>query len=383
MLRFRRSEEKGQSLTTLVLTVKETLRYRGAIGQWSWVLHRLTGVGVALFLALHVIDTSWAVFYPGLYVKAIAAYQSPIFTIGEFGLVFAVVYHAFNGIRIIIFDYKPELWRYQSQAAVGVLIVTLLVLAPVFLGMAGHVVDFYFAEHAIAADRLMDVVVFSIIEQLPFIAGFVAALAAAIVLAAVFSMIRGDGGASARGKYPQASPVERFWWAFMRLSGILILPLVFVHLALMHVVQGVFDITAAQQVVGTLQENGSIGPVPTAVEFVYHRWTYTAWGVYVWRVFDLFLLVLVTLHGFNGLRYVLTDYTSGNDFVRRISVSLCTVIGAVLLAVGAAALLVPIEKDIVSKALAATAEIYELRGEEIPAELEAYLGGAEGDGESE
>ena len=346
-------------------------------------MHRLTGVGVVMFLALHVIDTSWAVFYPDLYVKAIAAYQSPIFTIGEFGLVFAVVYHAFNGIRIVIFDYKPELWRHQSQAAVAVLILTLVVLAPVFLGMAGHVVDFYFVEHAIAADRVMDVVVFSIIEQLPFVAGFIGALVAAIVLAAVFSLIRGDGGASARSKYPQASPVERFWWAFMRLSGILILPLVFVHLALMHVVQGVFDITAAQQVAGTLQVNGTIGPVPTAVEFVYHRWTYTAWGVYVWRVFDLFLLVLVTLHGFNGLRYVLTDYTSFNPFVRRIAVSLCTVIGAVLLAVGAASLLLPIEKDIVNEALAATAEIYELRGEEIPAALEAYLEGDEAGGESE
>lgn len=371
-------------MTSLVLTVRETLRYRGAIGQWSWVLHRLTGVGVVLFLALHVIDTSWAVFYPGLYVKAIAAYQSPIFTLGEFGLVFAVVYHAFNGIRIILFDYRPDLWRYQAQAALAVLIVTILVLAPVFLGMAGHVVDFYFTEHAIASDKLLDVVVFSIIEQLPFIAGFVGALAAAVVLAALYGMIRDAGssvGTGRPGKAPEASPVERFWWAFMRISGILIVPLVFGHLAMMHVVQGVFDITAAQQVVGTLQENGSVGGVPTAVEFVYHRWTYTAWGVFIWRVYDLFLLVLVTLHGFNGLRYVLTDYTSFHPFARRVSTALCTVIAAVLLAVGAAALFVPIEKDIIGEALAATAEIYELRGEHMPAELEAYLpeaGDAEG-----
>ena len=360
-------------MTSLVLTVRETLRYRGAIGQWSWVLHRLTGVGVVLFLALHVIDTSWAVFYPGLYVKAIAAYQSPIFTLGEFGLVFAVVYHAFNGIRIVIFDYKPELWRHQAQAAVVVLALTLLVLAPVFLGMASHVIDFYFTEQAIAGSKVMDVVAFSIIEQLPFIAGFVGVLAAAIVLAALFSLVRGD--ASQRGKYPGASPVERFWWGFMRLSGILIVPLVFGHLALMHVVQGVFDITAAQEVAGTLATNGTIGAVPSAVEFVFHRWSYAAGGVFVWRVYDLFLLVLVTLHGFNGLRYVLTDYTSFNDFARRTSVALCTVIAAVLLLVGGAALFVPLEKDIISEAMAATAEIYELRGEEVPPELEAWLNG--------
>ncbi len=363
-------------MTSLVLTVRETLRYRGAIGQWSWVLHRLTGVGVVLFLALHVVDTSWAVFYPELYVKAIAAYQSPIFTIGEFGLVFAVVYHAFNGIRIVIFDYKPELWRHQAQAAVAVLVLTLLVLAPVFLGMLSHVIDFYLVEQAIAGDRLLDVVLFSVLEQLPFIAGFVAVLAAAIVLAAVYSLISGDS--SSRSKYPQASPIEGFWWAFMRLSGILILPLVFGHLALMHVVQGVFDITAAQEVAGTLASNGTIGPVPSAVEFVYHRWSYAAGGVFVWRVYDMFLLVLVTLHGFNGLRYVLTDFTSFNRFARRTAVALCTVIAAVLLALGAAALFVPLEKDIIGEAMAATAEIYELRGEEVPAELEAWLNGAGG-----
>jgi len=116
--------------------------------------------------------------------------------------------------------------------------------------------------------------------------------------------------------------------------------------------------------------------VPSAVEFVYHRWSYAAGGVFVWRVYDMFLLVLVTLHGFNGLRYVLTDFTSFNRFAQRTAVALCTVIAAVLLAVGAAALFVPLEKDIIGEAMAATAEMYELRGEEVPAELEAWLGGA-------
>jgi len=357
-------------VTSLALTVRETLRYRGAIGQWSWVLHRLTGVGVVLFLALHVVDTSWAVFYPELYVKAIAAYQSPIFTIGEFGLVFAVVYHAFNGLRIIIFDYKPELWRHQARAAGAVLIGTVVLLAPVFVGMMGHVLDFYVSENAIAGDKFMDVIVFSILEQLPFIAGFVGILAAAILLAAVYSLIRGEALPS---KAPQASPVERFWWAFMRLSGLLILPLVFGHLAMMHVIQGVFDITAAQGVVGTMQSNGSIGVVPSAVEFVFHRWSYAAGGVFVWRVYDMFLLVLVVLHGFNGLRYVLTDYTSGNSLARRTAVAFCTLTAAVLLAVGAAALFVPLDEKIIEEAMHATAEVYELRGEELPEPLAAYI----------
>mgnify|MGYP006202831449 CR=1 FL=1 len=38
-------------MTALVYTLTETLRYRGKVGQWSWVLHRLTGLGVVFFVA--------------------------------------------------------------------------------------------------------------------------------------------------------------------------------------------------------------------------------------------------------------------------------------------------------------------------------------------
>lgn len=351
-------------MSSLVLTVKETLRYRGAIGQWSWVLHRLTGLGVVLFLSLHVIDTSWAVFYPELYVKAIAAYQSPIFTIGEFGLIFAVVYHAFNGLRIAIFDNKPELWKHQSQAAIGVLILTVLVLAPVFLGMFSHVYNFYFVEQKIPTDKLLDNIVFSIVEQFPFIAGFVGVLIAAIILSAIYGVVSGNN--TVQAKYPQSSPIERFWWSFMRVSGVLIIPLVFGHLAMMHVVQGVFDITANKQVVMTLSQNVSA----TAVEFVYHRWSYAAGGLFIWRIYDFFLLVLVTLHGFNGLRYVLTDYTSNHDFLRRASVAFCTVMAVIMLVVGGAALFTPMTTDLIDRAIEATSEIANLRASEEGAEVE-------------
>ena len=58
-------------MTSLVTTVTGTLRYRGQLGQWSWVLHRVSGLGTVLFLILHVIDTSWAAFYPEKYEQAI------------------------------------------------------------------------------------------------------------------------------------------------------------------------------------------------------------------------------------------------------------------------------------------------------------------------
>jgi len=320
------------------------------LGQWSWVLHRVTGLGVVFFLVLHVIDTSWAVFYPAEYVRAIAEYQSPLFTIGEFALVAAVVYHALNGFRIIIFDYKPEWWQYQSTAALAVLGGAVLILIPVFIGMFGHVQDFYFGDESPTVLPLLDVIG----GQLRFFAGMAIALVAALLLSALYSVINGRPKADRRLK---GSGVETFWWSFMRISGLLIIPLVFGHLAMMHVLQGVFDITlagsAAVGAVGT-----GVNVTGTSVEFVADRWNTLVAGVAVWRLYDAGMLALVVLHGFNGLRYVLTDYAP-NPTIRRAMVY-WTIIGAlILIVVGGAALLVGVNDQAIALAAQAMENLHQ------------------------
>lgn len=334
-------------MTSLVLTLSETLRYRGSIGQWSWVLHRLTGLGVVLFLTLHVIDTSWAVFYPELYVEAIAAYQSPLFTIGEFGLVFAVVYHAINGVRISVFDFRPEWWKHQEKAAWAVLGITALILVPSFAIMIKHVLDYYAESPSVLGiDRVLA-------SQLPFAAGIAAAGVAAIFFAAITGALAGDS--EQRRERGRASRVERFWWSYMRISGLIILPLVFGHLAMMHLVQGVFDLTVqGAPVVGTpfINESG------TAVEFVYDRWGLAVAGLYVWRIYDMLLLGLVVLHGFNGLRYVLTDYTMDKPLLRRASLYLTFIGGAVLLVTGGGALVAGVPTESIALAEEAMCHVH-------------------------
>ncbi len=333
-------------MTSLVYTINELLRYRGAVGQWSWVLHRITGLGVLLFLVLHVIDTSWAVFYPEMYVRAIASYQSPLFTLGEFGLVACVVYHAYNGFRVALIDFRPKWWKHQQRAAYIVLAATVITLVPVFILMFRHVLHFY--ETAPTVLPLFDVLK----EQLPFVAGIAVAVIAAILFSALTGLILGDKKKSS----PKSSKLERFWWSFMRISGILIIPLVFGHLAMMHILQGVFDITAQTTVVGTSYVNESA----TAVEFVSSRWGYIVGGIFIWRVYDFALLVLVTIHGFNGLRYVLTDYTMSSNLLRRGAVYLTTIGAVILLVVGGAALLSTVPEGAIQEA---EREVQRLYGE--------------------
>ncbi len=124
-------------MTTLISSLRTTIagyiNYRGREGHYSFLLHRLTGLGTLLFLAIHIVDTATVYWIPHLYDHAIAIYRLPIFLVGEMGLVFAVIYHGVNGLRIIYQDMvNPASWTIarQRRAARWTLIVSILVWLP-------------------------------------------------------------------------------------------------------------------------------------------------------------------------------------------------------------------------------------------------------------
>lgn len=107
--------------------------YRGREGMWSWVLHRITGVAIFFFLLVHVLDTALVRVSPEAYNAVIGTYQTPIMGIGEVGLVAAIVFHAFNGLRIILVDFWSKGPRYQRVmfwVVMGLWVVTLLAFVP-------------------------------------------------------------------------------------------------------------------------------------------------------------------------------------------------------------------------------------------------------------
>lgn len=91
-----------------MVRLREVLTYRGRAGQWAWILHRVTGVGVLLFLLVHIVDTAFIGWGPELYNKAMAVYRLPVFRVGEVLLAGCVLFHALNGVRIIIIDFWPQ-----------------------------------------------------------------------------------------------------------------------------------------------------------------------------------------------------------------------------------------------------------------------------------
>ena len=93
-----------------------------------------------------------------------------------------------------------------------------------------------------------------------------------------------------RKRRPQAfssqrrpSSFEVWSWFFMRLSGVVLLFLVLIHLYVMHIIDS--------------------GVERVDFAFVSDRWRHVGW-----KTFDWTMLFLALLHGANGLRIVAEDY---------------------------------------------------------------------------
>ena len=114
--------------------------YRGGSGQYAYYLHRITGVGILLFLFVHILDTLVVRFDPAAYNKLVEIYRAAWFKPFEWGLAASVLFHALNGLRIIIIDFFdiPSVYHKRLLAAVVVIFILLMIpgtyilLAPMF-----------------------------------------------------------------------------------------------------------------------------------------------------------------------------------------------------------------------------------------------------------
>ncbi|MFV0434957.1 MAG: succinate dehydrogenase, cytochrome b556 subunit [Leucobacter sp.] len=103
--------------------------YRGGEGMWSWVLHRITGVAIFFFLLVHVLDTALIRVSPEAYNAVMSTYKTPIMGLGEAALVAAIVFHAYNGIRIILVDYWRKGAHYQRTLFWIVIVLWVITMA--------------------------------------------------------------------------------------------------------------------------------------------------------------------------------------------------------------------------------------------------------------
>ena len=102
------------------------MRFHWYTGQVAWVLHRLSGLAIVLYLVLHIYSIS-KLSDPVTFDAEMRLYSKPIFRLGEIGLLAACVFHALNGIRVLIVDFGDGA-RYHKQLFYGVLVLSVIVI---------------------------------------------------------------------------------------------------------------------------------------------------------------------------------------------------------------------------------------------------------------
>jgi len=110
---------------------------------------------------------------------------------------------------------------------------------------------------------------------------------------------------------PEASGRERFWWYFMRLSGLALVFLALGHMLIMHVL---VELTGGE------------------INFAFVQ---SRWGTPFWRIYDFLLLVLAFVHGANGTRIVIGDWIA-NRTARSLLIGILLAVSAIWLLLGMA-----------------------------------------------
>jgi succinate dehydrogenase / fumarate reductase cytochrome b subunit len=105
--------------------VPERLRRDTLWRQVAWVIQRAAGVGLLLFLILHIGDTSLVVLDPSAYNSVVDLYKQPVFDVVEIVLIGPLIFHAFNGLRIVVQDFWLGWLPYQRQLLSGTYAATL------------------------------------------------------------------------------------------------------------------------------------------------------------------------------------------------------------------------------------------------------------------
>jgi succinate dehydrogenase / fumarate reductase cytochrome b subunit len=122
------------------LKEESVIAYQSGVGMWAFVLHRITGLALIFYLLMHIFVISRALNGAQTFDKLLAVLTSKPFILADLGLLAAVLFHSFNGIRIVLFDtgvgirqQKLIFWLLMFIAAYG-WFYTLFITWPYIIG---------------------------------------------------------------------------------------------------------------------------------------------------------------------------------------------------------------------------------------------------------
>jgi len=118
---------------------------RYGIERYLYILHRITGVALILYLFLHIYETGLRLQGQDVWDRLMATFNAPIFKALEYLLFAAFIFHALNGFRLIltelglflgrpcrpVYPYRNSLVRQRP------LMWALMILAAIFIIIGG------------------------------------------------------------------------------------------------------------------------------------------------------------------------------------------------------------------------------------------------------
>jgi succinate dehydrogenase / fumarate reductase cytochrome b subunit len=116
------------------------------IERYLYTLHRITGVGLVVWLFLHVYSMSYLAGGRGPFEYIIELYDQPMAHLGEFLMIGALIFHGLNGLRLGLLEFgfllgrpKRPVYPFREvviQQAPRVILITLMVIGGIFLFFA-------------------------------------------------------------------------------------------------------------------------------------------------------------------------------------------------------------------------------------------------------
>jgi succinate dehydrogenase / fumarate reductase cytochrome b subunit len=113
------------------------MRFHWYTGQVAWVLLRVSGLAIVLYLVLHIWSIS-KLSDPATFDAEMELYSKPLFKFGEVAVLAACVFHALNGIRILLVDFAGGA-RYHKPLFYAVLALSVVIIAAGAIPILSHV----------------------------------------------------------------------------------------------------------------------------------------------------------------------------------------------------------------------------------------------------
>ena len=100
------------------VTLPQALGYRGGQPMLAWLLHRISAIGIVVFVSMHVVMAFLVYATTEGVINAVAGAVTTFYEgkpVQVFVL-FCVLYHGVNGLRIVILDMWPAMHRFKREA---------------------------------------------------------------------------------------------------------------------------------------------------------------------------------------------------------------------------------------------------------------------------